>query len=190
MKKKAVKIIVPILALLMLLAMASSAKACLFSPPSKTPITVAITGLTSISYSTLKYVVHDDIEYLLYFTFSGTIAIFAGTFSYATLPSTPLTTVDFVDVCWGTYNIATNTGSYTFYEVWTISNGATFVGFDHPHSTGDLLSYLGVNTGNPPWSAVEAHMVVVGTGAYAGQVIDVASPNLLASPCTGYWLTP
>jgi hypothetical protein len=128
-------------------------------------------------------------EYLLYFTLSGTIAIYNSA-------STQIATVNWVDVCWGTYNIATNLGSYTFYEVWTITSGlfagGQFVGFDHPHTTGDFLAFFGITT-NPTVTAMEAHIVVFGIGACHGQVIDVASPNLFA-PATayfaGYWLIP
>jgi hypothetical protein len=104
------------------------------------------------------------------------------------LPSTPIAIVSFVDVCWGTYNIATNLGSYTFYEVWTLSGAPAFVGFDHPVlSVGDLISAI---SGYPAWTAVSSHIIVYGIGAYARQVIDVASPNIYATPWTGYWLTP
>jgi hypothetical protein len=185
-KKMAVKVLVPILALLMLLSMASSVKACVFPPPTKTPISALITGFTSLpSVTTTKYVVRDDIEYLLYLKFSGTIAIYNSA-------SEVIATVSWVDVCWGTYNIATNKGSYTFYEVWTIlsgqSAGGTFVGFDHPHSVGDFLASFGITT-NPPMTALEGHIIVFGIGACAGQVIDVYCPNMYVSPYfTGYWL--
>ena len=187
MKKTAVKVLVPILALLMLLSMASSAKAYV-PPPTKIPVTVYITGetVTPADVSTLKYVVSNDIMYLLYFTFSGTIAIKD--------PSTTIATVNWVDVCWGTYNIATGLGSYTFFEVWTITSGqfagGQLVGFDHPHTVGALLQDI---TGiGAPITALEAHIIVVGIGACAGQVIDVSSPNLLVTGygMTGYWLTP
>ena len=186
MKKTAVKVLVPILALLMLLSMASYVKACVFPPPTKIPVTASITGFTSIGYSTVKIVVRDDMEYLLYFTLSGTISIYGG--------STVIATVDWVDVCWGTYNIATNLGSYTFYEVWTITSGlfagATFVGFDHPHTTGDFLAAFGITT-NPTLTAMEGHIIVVGIGSAAGQVIDVYAPNLFVNPYfAGYWLIP
>ena len=187
MKKMAVKVLVPILALLMLLSMASCVKACVFPPPTKTPITAVL--LTSSAGTTVKYVVSPcGVEYLLYLKLSGTLAIFAGTYSYLDLPSTPpIAIVSYVDVCWGTYNIATNLGSYTFYEVWTLSSAPAFVGFDHPiHSVGDLISDV---TGNPAWTAASTHIIVCGIGAYAGQVIDIASPNLFTAPWTGYWLT-
>ena len=191
MKKMAVKVLVPILALLMLLSMASCVKACVIPPPTKIPVTAYITKFTSIGYSSVKYVWRDDMEYLLYFTLSGTISI------YNSVSSTLIATVNWVDVCWGTYNSVTNLGSYTFYEVWTPGSTSpalpgTFVGFDHPHTTGDFLVAFGIATGGLPLTAMEGHIIVVGIGACAGQVIDVYSPNLLA-PATdyfaGYWLT-
>ena len=149
MKKTAVKVLVPILALLMLLSMASSAKAYV-PPPTKIPVTVYLTGTSGVD-SNIKYVVKDGFEYLLYLKFWGTISIFDGV--------APIATVNWVDVCWGSYDIATNLGSYTFFEVWTLSNGATFVGFDHPHSTGDLLNLFGIPTGNPGLTALEGHII-------------------------------
>ena len=188
MKKTAVKILVPILALLMLLSMASCVKACACSQPTRAFIT-AIFG-TFGGDTNVKYVVNGQTEYLLCCRISGTLLIYAGSYTYFDLPTTPMATVNFAEVCWGTYNIATNTGSYTFYEVWTLSNGATFVGFDHPViSTEDLLGLFGVTT-NPGWTAASTHITVEGTGASAGQVIDLATPNIYTNPWTGYWLTP
>ena len=190
--KMAVKVIVPILALLMLLSVASCANAFVIPPPTKIPIT-AVLGAPGGADTTVKYVVIGSNEYLLYYKFWGTLYIYPGTYSYSSLPPTlaPIATVNYVDVCWGTYNSATNQGCYTFYEVWTLSSGPNFVGFDNPiHSTGDFLAYVGVVTVNPPWTAASSHIIVVGIGAYAGQVIDIASPNLFATPWNGYWLTP
>jgi len=182
-KKMAVKILVPVLAFLMLLSMASCVKACVYPQPTKTAIT-AILG-TSSADTNVKYVVNGQTEYLLYYKFSGTFLIYAGSYTYFDLPSTPTATVNFVDVCWGTYNIATNTGSYTFYEVWTVSNGATLFGFDHPiFSTGDLISSF---SGYPALTALSSHIIVAGTG---GQVIDLVTSNAYAYPWTGYWVTP
>ena len=180
MKKTAVKVLVPILALLMLLSMASSVRAG--APPTKTPVTVYITGITGQDLSTLKYVVSGNMMYLLYFKLWGTILIFVDG------SSTPIS-VNWVDVCWGTYNIATNLGSYTFFEVWTLPDGGQFVGFDHPHTVGDFLSAI---TGYPAVTAMEAHIIVVGICHDAGQVINVASPNLFVTGygLTGYWLIP
>jgi len=189
-RKIVVKILVPVLALLMLLSMASCVKACLIPQPTKTPITAVI--VTSVTdYTTVKYVVNNHIEYLLYAKLSGTLALYQGTYGYTNLPSTPFAIVSYVDTCWGTYNIVTNMGSYTFYEVWTISSAPAFVGFDHPVlSTGDLLGGTTGITGYPGWTAVSSHIIVYGIGAYARQVIDVASPNLYTAPWTGYWQTP
>jgi hypothetical protein len=181
-KKTAVKILVPILAFLMLLSMASCVKACVCPQPTKTAIT-AILG-TSSADTNVKYVVNGQTEYLLYYKFSGTLLIYAGSYTYFDLPSTPMTTVNFVNICWGTYNIATNTGSYMFYEVWTLPSGATFVGSDHPVlSTGDLISAF---SGYPALTALSSHIVVAGRG---GQVVDVATSNAYANPWTGYWVT-
>jgi len=184
-KKTAVKVLVPILALLMLLSMASSVRAG--APPTKTAITAVI---VTVSFgTTAKYVVSPwGIEYLLYVGASGTLAIFAGTYSYSTVVGkTPIAIVSFVDDWWGTYNIATNLGSYTAYEVWSLSSAA-FVGFDHPVNTvGDLISDI---SGYPAATSLSSHIIVYGISAHAGQFIDIASPDLLATPWTGYWLTP
>ena len=181
-KKAAVKILFPILALLMLLSVASCVKACACPQPTKTAIT-AILG-TSSADTNVKYVVNGQTEYLLCCRISGTLLIYAGSYTYFDLPTTPMATVNFAEVCWGTYNIATNTGSYTFYEVWTVSNGATLVGFDHPHSVGDFISSV---SGYPALTAFSSHIVVAGTG---GQVVDVSTSNVFAYPWTGYWVTP
>jgi len=172
-KKTAVKILVPILALLMLLSMASCVKACACSQPTRAFIT-AIFG-TFGGDTNVKYVVNGQTEYLLYCKISGTLLIYAGSYTYFDLPSTPMATVNFVEVCWGTYNIATNMGSYTFYEVWTVSNGATLVGFDHPHTAGDFISSV---SGYPALTAFSSHIVVAGTG---GQVVDVSTKRFRIS---------
>ena len=192
MKKTALKFLVPILALLMLLSMASCVKACVFPPPTKIPVSAYITGYLPPfpTAATVKYVVIGNIEYLLYLKMSGTIAIYDS-------PSTLIATVNWVDVCWGTYNIKTGLCSYTFYEVWTILTGpyagGTLVGFDHPHGVGDLLTAWGI-TSNLPLTALEGHIIVYGVGSIChGQVIDVYTPNVFA-PATdyfaGYWLIP
>ena len=183
MNKLTFKLIVPILALLMLLSMASCVKACVFSPPTKTPITAVDITLVTDS-ATAKYVVCNNIEDE-FFKSSGTIAIYKGTYSYTTLPTTPIAIVSFVDTWWGTYNIATNVGSYTAYEVWILSTGGTFVGFDHPViATGDFLSTL---TGYASVTALSSHVTIIGTGTSTGQVINLATPNIFVYPWTGYW---
>ena len=183
MKKMAVKIIVPILALFMLLSMVSSVKA--FVPPTKTAITAI--DLTFVGPTGAKYVVCNNIVDE-FFKSTGTVAIYKGTYTYTSLPTAPFAIASFVDIWWGTYNIATNTGCYTAYEVWTVPDTATFVGFDHPViTTGDFLSTL---TGYPGITALSSHITLAGTCASAGQAIDLASSNLLVYPWTGYWLTP
>jgi len=182
-KKMAVKVLVPVLVLLMLvcmpLSMTSSASAC-----KVLPVKAYITGLSGYDPN-IKYVVIGNIMYLQYFKFWGTISM------YIDGDPTPVL-VNWVDVACGTYNIATNRGSYTFYEVWTLLNGlfagGQLVGFDHPHTVGDPFGFY------TPVSSIEGHIIVVGIGECAGQVIDVVlpwSPSAYAPYYFGgYWLTP
>lgn len=178
------KVLVGLVALLALAMVASpllsSASAC-----TKVPASASLSGFLVFDPTTAKYAVSNGVLYLLYWQFSGTIAV--------TLDGGAPITWTWVDTCLGTYNVASNKGSYVFYEVWTNPSFGTMVGFDTPRSVGDFP--IGVSSGTgiyTPVTHLAGHIVVVGTkGAWKGDVLDVSTSDLyLGIPFTGYLYTP
>ena len=180
MNKKLLFGIVGLLALAMVASpLLSSASAC-----DKVAATATITGI-NIDPTTAKYSVKDGVVYLECFKFSGTMAL--------KLDGGSPITWNWVDTCWGTYDIASNKGTYVFYEVWTNSLYGKMVGFDNPHSVGDFP--IGTTSGTgifTPVTHLEGHIVVAGVeGAWKGDVLDVSTADLyLGIPFTGYLYTP
>ncbi|MFX1301033.1 MAG: hypothetical protein ACFFDE_08810 [Promethearchaeota archaeon] len=98
----------------------------------------------------------------------------------------PLAVGTFVDdPCEGLYNPKTGMSVYTFDEVWTFSDG-TFVGTAHVQINGDLLSFT--------FTAMQAHIVLHGTGDYEGQVLNLKMDWDMSVPGSygyeGTWLKP
>jgi len=171
-RKKALVGIVGLLALAIVVSpmLVPSAAAC-----EKYPAKVVLTGVSG--FDTPKYTVKDGVMFLQYFKFWGTLNLY--------IDGSSAIPVNWVDVACGTYNIATNQGVYVFYEVWTLPGGG-MVGFDNPHTVGDLLGIYA------PTTHLEGHIIVAGNeGVWKGDILDVYTPDVEAGiPFTGFLLTP